>query len=297
MKSAPEPVAAVVGAGPAGMAAALQLKRMGIRALLFERDAPGGLLRNAALVENYLGFPRGVDGPALVRHFCDQLRAHRVPVRREEVLRAGFRNDRFHLETDRGAHAVPFLVVASGTRPLPFDGCAVPGAAQGRCHHEVWPLRRLRGRHIVIVGGGDAAFDHALALAPLNRVTLLMRGAGPRGLLLLWERAGNEEAITLSPRTRLTAVRARGRGLELTCAREGRSFGLKADRLLFAVGREPALDFLAASVARRLPELKAAGRLHLIGDAVNGRFRQTAIAVGDGLRAAMAVASAVEGRA
>lgn len=282
---------AVIGAGPAGMAAALQLKRMGVPALLLERDAPGGLLRNAALVENYLGFPRGIDGPALVRHFKDQLRAHRVSIRREEVRRVAFKDGRFRLETGRATHAVPFLIVASGTRPLPFDGCAVPGPAHARCHHEVWPLRRLRGKHIIIVGGGDAALDHALALAPRNRVTLLMRGADPRGLALLWERARKEEAITLSPRTRLTAVRVKGRGLALAGMREGRPIELEADRLLFAVGREPRLDFLAASVTRHLPELTARGRLHLIGDVINGRYRQTAMATGDGIRAAMAVAA------
>src|SRR4030042_7192079 len=62
----------IIGAGPAGLAAAIQLKRYGIRPLLFERAVVGGLLRNANLVENYPGFPRGITGPGLVKLFARQ---------------------------------------------------------------------------------------------------------------------------------------------------------------------------------------------------------------------------------
>jgi thioredoxin reductase (NADPH) len=61
----PEEVA-IVGAGPAGMTAAIQLKRYGIPFVLLEKERIGGLLWNANLVENYPGFPAGVSGPKLV---------------------------------------------------------------------------------------------------------------------------------------------------------------------------------------------------------------------------------------
>ena len=64
---------AIIGAGPAGLAAAIQLQRYGIDALLLEAEAVGGLLRNANLVENYPGFPQGIPGMELARLFAGQL--------------------------------------------------------------------------------------------------------------------------------------------------------------------------------------------------------------------------------
>ena len=62
----------VIGAGPAGISASIQLKRSGIEPLLLEKDETGGLLLNANLVENYPGFPEGINGFALVEKFKKQ---------------------------------------------------------------------------------------------------------------------------------------------------------------------------------------------------------------------------------
>ena len=62
----------IIGAGPAGLAAAMQLKRQGIDPLVLERKLVGGLLLNANLVENYPGFVDGISGPDLVSLFKDQ---------------------------------------------------------------------------------------------------------------------------------------------------------------------------------------------------------------------------------
>ncbi len=63
----------------------------------------------------------------------------------------------------------------------------------------------------------------------------------------------------------------------------------KADYLVGAIGREPLLDFVSASTLKQAAELEKMGILHLVGDVKNGIFRQTAIAVGDGIRAAMRI--------
>ena len=80
-----EPVM-IIGAGPAGLATAIQLKRYGIHPLLFEGEEVGGLLRNANLVENYPGFPKGVSGSKLVNLFSRQAENLHIDVTHEQVL-------------------------------------------------------------------------------------------------------------------------------------------------------------------------------------------------------------------
>ena len=75
----------IIGAGPAGLAAGLQLKRYGEEFILIERDNIGGLLRNANLVENYPGFPGGISGRELVRRFKKQVSEISVKVTFTEV--------------------------------------------------------------------------------------------------------------------------------------------------------------------------------------------------------------------
>ncbi|MDP8228420.1 MAG: NAD(P)/FAD-dependent oxidoreductase, partial [Candidatus Electryoneaceae bacterium] len=58
---------AIIGAGPAGIAAVIQLQRYGVDPVILEKDAVGGLLRSANLIENYPGFPNGISGPRLVQ--------------------------------------------------------------------------------------------------------------------------------------------------------------------------------------------------------------------------------------
>ena len=71
----------VVGAGPAGISASIQLKRSGIEPLLLEKDETGGLLLNANLVENYPGFPDGVSGEILAEIFSKHLKKVGVELR------------------------------------------------------------------------------------------------------------------------------------------------------------------------------------------------------------------------
>src|SRR4030067_823709 len=80
----------IIGAGPAGLATAIQLKRYGVTPLLFERAQAGGLLWNANLVENYPGFPSGISGPDLVGLFVRQAQHLSIDVTREEGVEMGF---------------------------------------------------------------------------------------------------------------------------------------------------------------------------------------------------------------
>jgi thioredoxin reductase (NADPH) len=285
---------AIIGAGPAGVSAAIQLRRSGIEPLLYEAAEVGGLVRNAGWIENLVGFPEGIGGAALAERLAHHLEAEGVEVRAERVDAVSYEGT-FTLRgigRERCAHR---LIIASGTEPRALPGVPIDDAIADRVVSEIVALRSLRGARVAILGAGDAAFDYALQLGESNQVTILHRSAHRRCLNLLWQRSRE------CPRIRYqddTVVRAIGPGPD-GAVRVGIDTPHGADELdvdwvVLAIGRQPRLGFLDASVASRLDEFVERGMLFLAGDVRNGSLRQVAIAAGDGLGAAMRIAQEME---
>lgn len=289
---------AIVGAGPGGIAAAIQLRRYGIEYVWFEREEPGGLLRNANSVENYPGFPGGIAGLDLVSRFRAQMDSAGVAPIREEVVSLDLRGDAFRLATPSRTVTAQRAVVASGTRARGLPQLADSGDLGERLSGEIHQLRSLAGSEIAIVGAGDAAFDYALTLAAGNRVTVLNRGDRVKCLPLLWERCAAAPNIEYRGGVEVTGARRSGERVALRCRQHGsgKESDLLVDYLVAAIGRRPALDFLGRTVKAERSRLTEQRRLFLVGDVANDIMRQVAIAAGDGLRAAMTIRQAMERR-
>jgi thioredoxin reductase (NADPH) len=280
----------IIGAGPAGLATAIQLKRYGVQTALFEGAELGGLLRNANLVENYPGFPGGISGPELVDLFVRQAECLDIKVTREAVLHVTYARGIFTAETERKRYGARILVVATGTKPLHLKGLVIPDELAGRVYYEVYPLLHLEGQCVAIVGSGDAAFDYALNLGKKNRVLVLNRGLQPKCLPLLWERSKKTSTITYHDNILICGIRVNHEGgLWLDCQSGPGEIQFQADYLLGAIGREAQLDCLSEAIRQQEERLVSEGVLYLVGDVQNGIFRQTSIAVGDGVMAAMKI--------
>lgn len=280
----------VIGVGPAGLAAAIQLKRYALQSLILERGSPGGLLRNANLVENYPGFPGGISGVELVRLFQEQARSAGVSVTAGEVIRLDHSGEQYLVDTLSGSYSSKVVVIATGTRPRQLTVPQLPDDVGELIFDEVYPLLGEQGRHFAIIGAGDAAFDYALNLSRSNQVTILNRGSQIKCLPLLWDRAQERKTISYLARHQITRISRVGKNrLKLSFHHPGGGGSMHADYLIAAIGREPRLDFLDVGIRSRLDELRQEGSLYLIGDVKNDLFRQTSIAVGDGVRAAMEI--------
>ncbi|TET79038.1 MAG: NAD(P)/FAD-dependent oxidoreductase, partial [Candidatus Cloacimonadota bacterium] len=107
----------IIGAGPAGISCAIQLKRFGLEPVLFEKDVAGGLLINANLVENYPGFPSGITGNELAELFRRQLTRFSITLRRIEVTELDYNERNFIIKTDNNKFEPDIVIVASGTMP------------------------------------------------------------------------------------------------------------------------------------------------------------------------------------
>jgi thioredoxin reductase (NADPH) len=276
----------IIGAGPAGITTAIQLKRYGLMPTLLEKEHVGGLLRNANLVENYPGFPEGIAGPKLIALLEKQIQRIGVDVIFDEVKSLKF-EDSWLAETKQAVYQPDVVIIATGTKPLPLP-VEVPEQVKKRVFSEVWPLADVENQHVIIIGAGDAAFDYALNLAGRgNTVTILNRGSEVSCLPLLWERARATPAISYREQTTLQRIEGDTQDGRLHLFTDDSS--LTTDYMLSAIGRVPQLDFMAESVKLQKRKLMECGKLYFVGDVHNGLFRQTAIAVGEGLRAAIQV--------
>jgi thioredoxin reductase (NADPH) len=276
----------IAGAGPAGVSAAVQAVRDGLRLEILDPAPVGGLLRTARRLDNLPGSP-GLPGPVLADRLAVQLEALEVRVRPErlealELLPEGGFEGRTCSGGRLRARAV---CLATGTAPAPLPAWAgsLPDGASTRLLREARGLpERLSGRRVVVVGGGEASLDAALWACDRGAsVELLLRGARPRapGGLVVEARAAG---ISLRPGAEIRALRPRADGYELELA-DGRELG--TDWLLVCIGRQPRDE--------RLRELMAGGRappegVFLAGDvraAPEGRY--AVLAMADGLRAAL----------
>ena len=280
----------IIGAGPAGLATAIQLKRSGVDFILFEKSEVGGLLANANLVENYPGFPGGIPGFQLVERLQQQIEEISVRVTFEKVTALHYENGLFLTTTGRQVYPSRRVVVASGTRPIAFSGGEIPESLHDRVYYEILPIQQIEEKQVAVVGGGDLAFDYALNLGRKNDVIILNRGEETKCLALLWERAQASPRIRYLDRTCISRIEEKGQNrIELRCISVSREVDIQADYLIFAIGREPQLEFMTDELQSEAQELENMGVLYLIGDVKNGIYRQAAIAVGDGVLAAMKI--------
>jgi thioredoxin reductase len=279
---------AVIGAGPAGIAAAIQLKRFGIDPLVFEAEQIGGLLLNANLVENYPGFPGGISGIDLGNLMKAQFIDHNISLMKEKVLSVKYtqEKDNFELSTEKNKFSAEYLVVASGTKPrklIEFE------YLKANIHYEVKELAGFIDKHVVIIGAGDAAFDYAVNLSETNTVTILNRGTEKKCLPLLWDRSKNIKQITYMEKAQISSVENISGKLKFKVDHAGELCEIIGDKLLVAIGREPELSFFSKETLIKKDELISKERLYFIGDVKNKIFRQTTIAVGDGVLTAMKI--------
>jgi thioredoxin reductase len=281
---------AIIGAGPAGLAAAIQLRRYRIPATVYERAEAGGLLRNANLVENYPGFPDGIPGQAMAGLVSAQAEHAGVEITFEEVLDLAYEDCKFHLRTPNSTRRFPIVIVASGTSPRALPGLEIPERLRPRFSYEVHPLLHVTGKRIGIIGAGDAAFDYALNLSKANEIIILNHGESPSCLPLLWERAIINPHIQYRKNYMVKTV-CEGRTSEfvLKCEDPGGNAGLAVDYLIAAIGRDPETSFISASVWENCEDLEKKGFLYFIGDVKNGIYRQSSIAVGEGVLTAMKI--------
>ena len=275
---------AIIGAGPAGVSAAVQLRRYGFAVDVFEKNIVGGLARNANLIENLPPFHKGISGKHYARLLKKNLLAYIANPIYEEVESIEFRENWFIIFTDSEIRKYDIAIIASGTKP---NSPSISLPESNRIHYEVAVMPKTENNNIIIIGAGDAAFDYALNLANHgdNNIKILNRNDKLKCLPLLFERVKANPHIEYIENCELQAVESLANELIIN-TNNGK---FNCDYLLFAIGRSENRSFIGDSVLNNEIKLLNDKLLHYIGDVINGLYRQISIATGDGVRAAMEI--------
>jgi thioredoxin reductase (NADPH) len=248
----------IVGAGPAGLAAAVYGASEGLRTLLVEREAPGGQAGMSASIENYLGFPVGLSGGDLARRAVAQARRFGVEILTPQEA-AGIRvqdSYRFVTLTDGSELCCQALLIATGVsyRKLNVPGADRLSGAGVYYGAAITEALASRDEDVYVVGGGNSAGQAAIYLARYARsVTILVRGESLADSMSQYLIAEIEALERITVRTRCQVVAVQGDTVleTITLAHAGgETETVPAFALFVFIGQLPRTDWLAGVVER-----------------------------------------------
>lgn len=249
----------IVGAGPAGLAAAVYGASEGLRTVLIEREAPGGQAGTSSRIENYLGFPAGLSGADLARRAVTQARRFGVEILTpQEVtgvkIRDSYRIVQLSDGSELNCHA---LLIATGVsyRKLGAPGCeelAGAGVYYGASLSEAF---FHRNEHIFIVGGANSAGQSAMHFASYAcKISMLIRGKSLSSSMsqYLIDQIEATPNIEIVPYTTVTQVNGKKQLETITIqnTQTGEEKTLPATALFIFIGAIPRTEWLDGVVER-----------------------------------------------
>jgi thioredoxin reductase (NADPH) len=289
----------IVGSGPAGLTAAIYAARANLEPIVIAGSTPGGQLMLTSEVENFPGFPEGIDGPELMRRFREQAERFGSTLVDVDIDRVDLSERPFRLWARGTEYRGESLIIATGASAIWLD---------------IESEQRLRGRgvsacatcdgfffkdrEIAVVGGGDSAMEESLYLTKFARkVHLLHRREEFRASKIMIDRASDHPKIEIHLNTEIDEVlgTAKVEGLRLRDTATGATNELPMEGLFIAIGHRPNTE-----VFREWLEVDPKGYLavhdhtrsridgvFIAGDVHDHRYRQAITAAGDGCMAAI----------
>lgn len=293
----------IIGSGPAGYTSALYLARAGYSPLVIAGAlTPGGQLMNTTEVENYPGFADGILGPDLMEAMQKQAEKFGAQILLNDVVSVDFNGDLKAVTTDDGVtYTSKAVIVSTGSQVRKLG---VPGeqeySGRGVSYCATCDGFFFREKPIVVVGGGDSAFEEALFLTRFGScVTLIHRRDSFRASKIMVDRARKNSKINFvldSIVCSVNGVDGDAQSVTVKNVKTGETQNIEASGIFVAIGHSPSTSFLngaldlnedgtiavqGASTRTSVPGVFAAG------DVVDSVYRQAISAAGMGCRAAL----------
>lgn len=290
----------IIGAGPAGMTAAIYARRAELKVLLIEKNyMGGGQVLNTYEVDNYPGFP-GINGFDLGMKFSEHVDKMGIERLETEVLKLELSNKIKTVETEKGTFETKTVIFASGNSPRKLS---VPGeetlAGMGVSYCATCDGAFFKNKITVVAGGGDVAVEDAIFLARgCSKVYLVHRRDELRAAKILQKSLFETSNIEVIWDSIVTEIKGNEQ-VEEICIQNVKDKSMqtiKADGIFIAVGNTPNASYInmvetdkngyviaAEDCKTNIPGVFAAG------DIRSKRLRQITTAVGDGANAVMSV--------
>ncbi len=298
----------IIGSGCSGLTAAIYAARANLKPLVIDGHEPGGQLAITTLVENFPGFPDGVQGPELIENMrkqgarfgADFLAGHVVAV---DLSQNGPGGGKKPIEVNLGRETLltRTLIIASGASArwlgLPSEQALI-GHGVSSC--ATCDGFFFSGKEIAVIGGGDSAMEEALFLTRFaTKVTLIHRRGEFRASKIMLDRARKHEQIEFLTDTIVDDVydvnKKEVTGLRLRNVKSGEQWDLPVSAMFLGIGHTPNAQFVGEQLDRDgdgylIPDGYVGSRapgVFISGDVADRHYRQAVTAAGTGCMAAL----------
>jgi thioredoxin reductase (NADPH) len=298
----------IIGSGPAGHTAAIYAARANLNPLMFEGFMAGGIAAGGQLtttteVENFPGFPEGIDGTELTNLFRAQSEKYGTTIKTETVTKVDFSRYPFWIETDETQLEAETVIIATGATAKRMN---IKG------EHEFWQrgisacavcdgaLPIFRNKPLAVIGGGDSAIEEASHLTKFgSKVYLIHRRDKLRASQIMQKRAINHPKIEILWNTEVEEATGGAGGLSSLLLKDSVSSAkrqIEVAGLFYAIGHKPNTEIFqgiieldeqgyiitqAGTTKTNIPGIFAAG------DVQDKNYRQAITAAGSGCMAAL----------
>ena len=292
----------IIGSGPAGYTAAIYASRAGLNPVLYTGGQPGGQLTITTDVENYPGYPEGVQGPQMMMDFEAQARRFGADIRYGLATKVDFSDSTLHKVWIDGDHLIesPTVIIATGAaakwlgleseQRLNGHGVSACAVCDGFF---------FRNQEVAIVGGGDTACEEASYLAKLcKKVYMIVRRDELRASVIMQERVKSLPNIEILWNTETEEVLGTNEvvGVKVKNVHTGESTQLDVTGFFVAIGHKPNTDifkeYIDMDAAGYIQTVKGSTKTNITGvfacgDAQDNIYRQAITAAGTGCMAAL----------
>ncbi len=298
----------IMGSGCSGLTAAIYAARANLKPLVLEGHEPGGQLSLTTLVENFPGFPEGIQGPELIDNMKKQATRFGAEIVTGHVDKADLSARPFTLTVGQKTLKTATLIISSGASArwlgLPHEQQLI-GHGVSSC--ATCDGFFFSGKELVVIGGGDSAMEEALFLTRFaTKVTIIHRRDQFRASKIMLDRARAHEKIQFLTDTVVEDVydvnQNEVTGLKLRNVKSGKVWDFPTSALFLGIGHVPNASMFKGQldtdadgylVTRNFVHTKVPG-VFASGDVADRRYRQAVTAAGTGCMAAMEVEKFLE---
>ncbi len=284
----------IIGMGPAGIAAGIYATRSGLKVLMLEKNAPGGLVNFTNIIDNYPGLPN-INGADLAYNFFEHVNKLNIPYKFESVMNIVNVNDQEKIvKTKDKEYKTKTIIIATGRTNKKLD---IPNIekleGKGISYCAICDGPFYKDLDVVVVGGGNSALGQTLYLANIcNKVTVLNRGSNLRGEIDYQKKLKKLDNVDIKMDTEVVEIIEKDNKVNELILNNGER--IKTDGLFIYIGFNPSASFVKdLNITNEYDYIKVNEKMetnipgiYACGDIIEKELYQIITATSDGATAA-----------